>query len=56
MCYYIQENKMILLLKTSNKCKNDQCPTFQEYKDNNPNYKKEIKHAKKKRKNGMITS
>jgi hypothetical protein len=27
MCYYIQNNKVIILLEMSNKCRNDQCPT-----------------------------
>jgi hypothetical protein len=30
---------MIILLETSDKCKNDQCPTSQECKGNSSNYK-----------------
>jgi hypothetical protein len=29
MCYYIQNNKVIIMLEMSDKCKNDQCPTSQ---------------------------
>jgi len=45
MCYCMQKNKVIILLETNNKCRIDQCSTSKEYKNKNPNYKKEIEPA-----------
>jgi hypothetical protein len=56
MCYYIQKNKVIILLEMSDKCWSDQCPTFEEYKGNNRNYRKEVEPIQKSRKMGMMTN
>jgi hypothetical protein len=50
MCYYIQKNKVIILLEMNDKCSSNQCPTFEEYKGNNPNYRMEVEHTRKSRK------
>jgi hypothetical protein len=52
----MQKNKVIILLETNNKCRNDQCSTSKEYKNKSPNYKKEIKPAQENFKNDMTTS
>jgi hypothetical protein len=40
--YCILNNKVIVLLETRNKCKNDQCPTPQECESSSPNHKREV--------------
>jgi hypothetical protein len=56
MCYYIQKDRMIILLETSDKCRNDQCPTPKECKGTNMNYKTKAKPTQKNKKNGLATS
>jgi len=56
MCYCIQKNRVIILLETNKKCKNDQNPTSQECKDNSLNYKKEAKVTQRNKKSGLTTS
>jgi uncharacterized protein (UPF0179 family) len=53
MCSCIQKDTMIILLETNDKCKNDQCPTYQKCKTSNLNYKKEAELAEISKKNGL---
>jgi hypothetical protein len=51
MCYYIQKNRVNILLETNNKCKGDQCPTSQECRGNILN-----KSAQRNKKSGLTMS
>jgi hypothetical protein len=43
--YYIQKHRVIISLEINDKCRSNQCPTFQECGGNSPNYRKEVKLA-----------
>jgi hypothetical protein len=45
MCYYIQKNKVIILLEMNDKWKSDQSLTSQECGGNNSNHRKVAKHV-----------
>ncbi len=57
ICYYIQENRMIIVQETNDKCRRNQCLIIsQKCENNNPNSRKEAKFVWKNKNNGMMTS
>jgi hypothetical protein len=53
MCYYIKENRTIILLEMSDNRKNDYYPTPQECGGSTLNHKREAKFAQRSNKSGL---